>query len=55
MFLLCPGFLECDTIVFASLHNAQVIKMPEMVENVITIYNTTWWITKLGFELLWSL
>lgn len=56
MFPLCPGFLKCDTIVFASLRNAQVIKMPEMVENVITIYNTTtWWITKLGFEVLWSL
>lgn len=45
MFPLRPGFLKRDTIVFASLHNAQVIEKPEMVENVITIYNTTWWTT----------
>lgn len=53
MFPFCPGFLKCDTIVFASLHNAQVIEMPEVVENVI--YNKTWWATKLGLKLLWSL
>lgn len=52
MFPLCPGFLKCDTVVLPSLHNAQVMEMPEMVENMIAIYNTT---TKLGFELLWSL
>lgn len=52
MFPLCPGFLKCDTVVLPSLRNAQVMEMPEMVENMIAIYNTT---TKLGFELLWSL
>lgn len=42
MFPLCSGFLKRDAIVFASLRTAQVIKMSEMVENLIT--------TKLGFR-----
>lgn len=49
MFPLCPGFLKCDTVVLASLHNAQVMEIPEMVENVSVIYNTT---TKLRAALV---